>query len=409
MEIERDGQIMGRVKRVISAGFTIATLLFAVACDEDPTSVGEGILPDEDIILVDTLIIHQPTETFSFPFALTTGGLNFIYSGENAEVRVESIFRFDVLLSDMGVTADSIAAVIENHDGIFNASLILTPVVFEGDSAESLEFELFEPRNAWLASGFNRDIFESIGRSSEPVASGAMVLGDTAAVEIDLPAELISRWAELSEQTVFPRGLIITSPPDSRGIVAFEGRSVEETGPRLRIIIGSADEPDTLTFSQTIRGYAAFPKYEIDITNNIVLQAGTATRSVLKFDLSSLPAGAFIHNARLEMVRNEDLTVTGQFSADSLEVNEVVDPDKRTFSNRFQQFFTKSADTAAHTVTYSASVTNIIQAWSTGVENRGFLIRDANETAGFHRTSFHTETAAEPGRRPRLTIIYSAF
>ncbi len=388
-----------RPELLLLLGAVIILITFTTGCDEDPTSVGEGILPDEDFIAIDTLIIDA-YESFSVDVPTTTGGSPTLFVGENEKKRVMSIFRFDSLLTDRNITPDTIDA-----SEVFDATLYLTPEYYLGDSTETISVELFEVLSGWSPEGFNRDVFEIINRGNESLYTSSVMLGDTNAVEFSLPRPLMRKWAEKGEQSVIPQGLILKSNEDANGIIGFGG-SADDNAPRLRIIYGSEEEQDTVVFSRNARAFAANLKDDPDLQNNLIVQAGTATRAIVRFDVSELPRGALIHNAQLELTKNPYLSIPHPTIVDSLFAHHIIDVNKFTVreANRGELI---RVETGENTTIYRATVSEITQAWATVEDNNGLIIRDDHETLGLHRTSFYTEQAEDATKRPRLKIIYS--
>lgn len=373
----------------------------SAGCDEDPVSVGEGILPPEDFVDIDTLIVYA-SESFSFEHPVVTSGSANIFAGESNDLDVQSIFRFTTLLPVQGITPDTVLG-----SDVFEATLLLKPAYYLGDSTETITLHLHEVLSGWTTTGFNRDVFESLRRGDQALSSGSIMLGDTNAITLPLPRDLIHRWAKQGDQSLIPQGLILKSDESANGIIGFRG-AAGENAPELRIIYGTSEEQDTVRFSENARAFASFLKRDLDLQNNITVQAGAATRSIIRFDLSDLPSGALIHNAELSLISDPVQSVTHPAVSDSISAHHIADPNKFILRTADAGYFSKTViDTVTNITRYRTSVSEIIQAWTTVEDNNGFIIRDNNETLGFHRTSFYTEAAEDQEKRPRLKIIYS--
>ncbi len=402
MENKQERKRESHVRTVLLVICSSLILIFvSTGCDEQPVSVGEGILPTEDFIRIDTLIVRA-YESFSFEHPLVTSGSHNIFAGMTDELRVESIFRFAGRLSTRGIIPELIDTV-----EIFEATLFLKPSYYFGDTTETVSVYLHEVLSGWSTSGFNRDIYESIKRSSEPVSFGSIMLGDTNAIALPLPEELLHGWATKDTLSIIPQGFVIRSDASSNGIIGFNGTTGDDR-PELQIIFGTQEDQDTVVISENFRAFAAFLKKDLDLQNNIILQAGVSTHAVVRFDLHELPKGAIIHNAELELTRNQELTPPHQSVSDSLFVYRLVDSNKLSMLQARHQTFTQTVvDTVTNIIRYRSRVSNIVQEWVTQEEDKGFILRDNHETLGFHRTSFYTEAAEDPDKRPRLKIIFS--
>lgn len=373
-------------------------MIYSIGCDEDPISVGEGILPAEDFITIDTLVFVAK-ESFSYEIPIVTSGSQTIFAGESNEHRVESIFRF---VSPISLTPDTI-----KNSEIFEATLTLTPVYSMGDSSETLPLYLHEVISGWSTTDFNRDVYETIYRRSESIADTVAMFGDTNQTIFRLPRELIAHWAQQEEESIVTQGLVLKSDDSANGIIGFRGPG-GDNGPELRIIYGISGSRDTVTITQNARAFAAYLKDEPDLNTNIIIQAGVSTRAVLNFDIHEIPKGALIHSAEITLIKNPGFTISHPEISDSLLAHQLTDSNKflmRT-TNR-AGFNTTVIDSLNNIISYNALVSDIVQDWVTVGDNLGFIIRDNSETLGFHRTSFHTETAVDEALRPRLKIIYS--
>ncbi len=376
----------------------IVIMMITAGCDEQPVSVGEGILPEEDFIEIDTLIVYA-VESFSYEFPIVTSGAQNIFAGETSEHRIESIFRFTVPLTDRGITPDT----VQNAE-VFEASLILQPSYHLGDSAEVIPLYLHEVISGWSTADFNKHVYEGVSHKKEAFTETLTMLGDTNATIFTLPRDLMLKWAQLGDQSIISPGVIIRSDETANGVVGFHGRAGDHE-PELRIIYGTEGAQDTLLFTQTVRAFAGYLKKDLDLQNNIVVQAGVSTRSVVQFDISEVPGGALIHNAELALTRNPEFSISHPEIGDSLFVHRLFDENKLTFDlTERARFSITETDTA---VFYKALVGDFVQKWVTVEENKGFVLRDNSETLGLHRASFYTEATDNAAKRPRLKIIYS--
>jgi hypothetical protein len=395
---------MKSVSLLLSSAILVLILL-AAGCDEDPVSVGVGILPNEDFVEIDTVVV-EAMSSYSFEMPLGTGGTSTLFIGEDSDVRVVSLFRIDSLLTSRGITPDSIES-----STFFEAKLLFHPTYFYGDSNQTIGIDAYEILSGWASQTFTREHIETIRFGSDIVGSSLPVtLADTNDIEITLSDDLMLRWSRMGERGIVPQGLLLTPAAGTDGIIGVSG-SAATVVPRLRLVTGSVEDPDTTIFTVNSRAYAAYLKQDLNLVETLVIQAGTSTRSIVKFDLSSIPKGSLIHNARLELTRNNELSRSQEGArADSLLALQLVDENKGITTDVYRAFFSRTlTDSLQETVTYSASVGNIVQGWVIDIENRGFLLRDDLETLGFHRTSFHTEREDDAAIRPRLTVVFSPF
>jgi hypothetical protein len=129
-------------------------------------------------------------------------------------------------------------------------------------------------------------------------------------------------------------------------------------------------------------------------------------RSYLRFDLSSIPAGATIQSAQLQLtVKSYSTTTLAQFSAQR--VDAAWAEDTLTWNN--QPSFSDTLETKS--VNYGNpetwEMTTAVQNWIAGTwENNGLLIK-STEGAGTQSTrGYWTKEATNPSYVPTLTVTY---
>jgi hypothetical protein len=393
------------VKSILYVLLTVF-IVFSVltwGCSDDPTTVGIGILPPDDILLIDTLVVYA-TDAYTFDHRLTTGNSGTIFVGEDEEFRVFGILKLDSLLTQKGIHPDSL-----RNAEIVEATLLLYPSYYQGDSAATISIEAYAIESGWVTTNFNRDVFESLRIGSEIQSNTAepVMLGDTNAIALPLSKELIIYWADLSQQKIESNGLILQPTGPSNGLIGFSMLSLASNPPQLQIIHGSADAPDTTVFYGFRRAYIGYNKIPISGDDKIVFQAGVSTRSIIHFDLTEIPRGSLVHAATLELTVDENEMLRNDYSADSLQVHVLTDIPKKDFSEsyiaRFDDFHTEDGIK----IIYRSRVGRLLQYLVTVGENKGFLIYDFNDYLGFHRAGFYSPSDAIPERRPKLTIFYS--
>jgi hypothetical protein len=371
------------------------------ACNDDPTAVGVGILPEEDFLRIDTLIIDA-NSAYTFDHAITTGNSGTIFVGEDDEFKALAILKLDSLLTLKGIHADSL-----RNAEIVEANLLLAPVYYLGDSTETISVEAYGIETGWITTNFNRDVYESLRIGSEIQSAASIMLGDTNLIVLPLSRELVQHWADLAQQNLENNGLVLKPTAAGKGIIGFSMLSLAATPSRLQIIHGSSDAPDTTYFFGFRRGYVGYNLAPIAGEDKIIFQGGVSTRSIIRFDLPPVLNSSLIHTATLRLTARDDQRLTSGFSGDSLQIHLITDPNKREYSDAFiARFDEVETDNGVKTV-YSSRISRLVQHLVTVGDNKGFLIYDSNDYLGFHRTGFYTPTDTISERRPKLTIVYS--
>ncbi len=370
-------------------------------CYDDPSPVGIGILPPNDFLRIDTLVIYAAgSETYAQPLA--TGNSRTMLVGENNDFVSYGILRPDSYFIDVRLHPDTI-----RDTEFFEATLFLTPEYYQGDSAGTISLEAYAVETAWVTLDFNSQVFETLRFGSEKLSEASTLLGDTNAIAFPLSKELILEWSILSDQSILPNGLMLRSVHPTEGVIGFSMPSGAVYPPRLEIRMGNADAPDTLNLLDFRRAYAGYVKNPLSGADRLILQGGVATRNLLHFDMSLLPHGSVIHTATLQLTRNHDESITNSFSSDSVSVFPVTDANKLDFNSSFVGLFDDIDTSDGRRTVYRSRVSRIIQYLVTEGENKGLLLMDLNAFLGFHRTVFYPPSHPNEELRPKLTIVYS--
>jgi hypothetical protein len=137
-------------------------------------------------------------------------------------------------------------------------------------------------------------------------------------------------------------------------------------------------------------------------------------RSLIQFDLSSVPKGNIVVDARLSLYYNNESTTPGQAGNNAAYLRRIIQPwDESTVAWNGQPFYTTDNEVLIPASAFpdqdfeSIDVTNLVQDM---VENQansfGFMFMLQTEQ-GLNSMKFYSSDGANPDERPRLEITYA--
>jgi VCBS repeat-containing protein len=167
-----------------------------------------------------------------------------------------------------------------------------------------------------------------------------------------------------------------------------------------------------------LRQDAATTNYGAVTTFEVGRKSNRTRRSILKFDLSSIPAGAILESATLTLTRTGGDANTLTFSTH--EVTQAWVEANTTWNNRqtgtawtpsvggtFKPTAISTTTVPATNGAYNWNLLSMVQSWFNGTSvNNGVLIKQANETSQDKKHVFGSSENTTVANKPKLTITY---
>lgn len=321
------------------------------------------------------------TDTF-YHTSVNTGASSYLYVGQNGNDRVRTLICF-TNLPDSG-SLDSTVVTLYTSRIMGKAEGILTT------SVHTITKEWKESEITW--STFEPDfIGEEILTLEIP-----STLSDS--ISFPLPLSLIRSWMD-SLTASQNYGIVLTSSSASF-MVEFFSRHVTN-GPNLTLYL---TQDTTQTIASSTDAFIA-TTYENPTPDRLFIANGTALRTLLFFDLSSIPAEATINRALLTLHSDTSLSVPNHSEPFDLLVYTATNSPWPIPSVPYDSTISITGNVEDDSVTIN--VTSTIQNWSSGKnENHGFLLVGKSEKSNLSRRAFYS-TSADSVWRPRMEVFYS--
>ncbi len=380
--------------RLVILGVVAGSLIATMYCAKyEKNAVGANFFQRDDRGSEEFLVFQAaPSDTF-YHTQIPTGSSPYLYLGENAEDQTRILLFFSDL-PDSGRVDTAIVTLYTSRalgpaTGIFSASV-------------------YRITDEWDESTITWDIFESSGLTGEEVATVDISAdeiaanNDSLAIAFALPSSLVEAWMDTN---VVPQnhGILISSS-SAPFIVEFFSKNHAESKPILTLHVTQDATQDTLVISPEEDTFIATT--QLDLTSDLLFIAnGAALRSLLFFDVDTIPYDATINRALLTLYAD-----TTQSFPDHSETFEI---RAYPISNGSWPIPWVPYDTTrvlTGSIEGDSAVINItllLQEWTSySIENNGILLLGEDENENLLRRVFHS-TSADSALRPKLEMFYS--
>jgi len=381
-------------------------LLFSInSCSDDPVSIGSNLLPDQDLIIVNSIdsSFFQKTRYYdSDTLALNSSSKVLLGQSDNVESTI--LMKFYMFL------ADSVKeAILDNSIIIKSAVMEMEPIYTFGDETNnSFDFKIHEITSEWNSLEFGKKDLPDLDYNIENVSSNHQFLGDSL-ITMDFDQNLILEWMNLAANELQENnhGVYFNYTDETNKIIGFPAISMlyDSVLTRLKIIIEVPSQfTDTLEIQVTSDSHVVTGKLPTSTNQNLFVQGGIPVRSNMFFDVSSIPNIAIINRAILKLSYDETETIKGSTDADYLGVILV---DEFDSSNINLDLARIALDKDSIDTFYSGEITRFVQSWVSN-ENNGFQVYLFDEIETVNKLAIASEAHPNIALRPYLEIIYTS-
>jgi len=372
-------------------------VLFIAGCAETPTTVGAKLLPNGDLLRLDTIVVPA-TRSYNGIVIPATSISPRVLVGNVDNLQCWGIYRFSLL-------PDSIKSI-----RIVSAELDLRTIYHFGDSLAPFSMTVHQILTNWATDSLTIDSLKAPGfyRTSPSGVWNSSSIGDTSTLTIPLDTAMIRSWGTVSDTTLKNFGVVLR--PTNNGVVKGFGSfmvSNPALGPKLLLRLrNAAGTIDTLSLTIGGQRYVTTglnPAWASDSTH-LWVQNGGANRGYVEFDVSTIPLHAAVHKATLELTLDAQRSKFNYFTADSAYVYFTGD-DGSTLS------YIVGVGTPVQVGTskvYQFPVGAFVQRWVRGAVLKRMAIAGFNENFALDLFSFYGAQSSK-AVKPKLTIIYSVL
>ncbi|MEW6702278.1 MAG: hypothetical protein AB1298_06120, partial [Bacteroidota bacterium] len=216
--------------------FASALVLILVSCNQDPTSVGADLIPDQDKIEfkeIDSYQTNIPQKSSYFENKMLLGAASQLLLGKNSYSESSILFRYSIFLPDSLLTRFKNGELI-----VSNAWMEMIPRYALGDKSANFDFSVHQIRSGWGLIKFDRDSLSQLRYDAVDVSSG-LVVRDTL-VKFNLKPEVVYEWLKYKVDTNATKnyGIILKPKPAAQRYLGFKAvqASSQTNETRLKIV-----------------------------------------------------------------------------------------------------------------------------------------------------------------------------
>ncbi len=288
----------------------VLSVLLITGCAETPTQVGAKLLPNGDLLHLDTVVVTATQSYNARAFPATSGSARVLV-GKVDNLQCYGLYRF-------GLIPDSAKSM-----PFISATMNIRTLYHFGDSLAPFSMTVHQVLMDWETDSLTIDSLNAPGfyRTNPCGSLSVGSLGDTILVSVPLDTNVIRAWGTISDTTSMNFGLLLR-PTNSNVVKGFGSFNVTNTdyNPQLQLLFRDvAGNSDTLNITLGSTRFVTTgmsPSWPSDSTHLWVMNGG-ASRGYVRFDVSGIPAHAAIHKATLDLILDSKNSITNYFTADS--------------------------------------------------------------------------------------------
>lgn len=390
---------------IILFAISIFVLFSINSCNDDPTSIGANLLPNQDLISINSIdsTFYQKARFYDTD-TLALNSSSKVLLGKSDAVESTILMNFLMFL------ADSInEAILDNSIIIHSAVMEMEPIYkFGVESNNSFDFTLHEITSDWNSLTFGKTDLPSLVYNAEDVSSNHQFHGDSL-ITLDFDKDLLLEWMTLSANEAYDdiNGVYYKYTDETNKVIGFPAISTlyDSILTRITAIIEVPSQfSDTLVMQVSSDVHVVLGELPTTNHQNIFVQGGIPIRSNIFFDISAIPSNAIINRAILKLSYDESETLMGSSDAGILRVAPMLDFDASNLNTEYppMSIYKDSSGTF-----YSGDITPIVQTWVYDANN-GVQLYLIDEIDVVNKLAIATENHPNKDLIPYLEIIYTS-
>jgi hypothetical protein len=371
------------------------SLLVLPGCSDTPSSLGIGLIPQEDFLKADTLTAYSTLDR-SYLTRRNLGTSRTLAVGWTGGLEAQTLMRF------LGIPDSMKGSTVNSVD------LILFPNYIAGNSTGTVSFNVHQLTCSWSESGFTWDSLTTLSYDGATIGSFSGAVADSDSVVVSISPQLISTWFANTADVLPIYGILLKSDAPVAGTVIRGFESFEATRvPRLRIIATQNSQIDTFVLTGGYDTFVLNGSAMVDPAKYLYAHPTIGYNGMLLFDVSAVPRNAVIHKATMELTRNPDYLIYSRPAIDSIMATFIVDSMAR--SDLYESYPPISTRTGN---VYSLNISKMVQRWVKGFPNQGVRVKAYDDYIGSSAQGtvnpfVFYNSQSDAALRPRLKIIYS--
>jgi hypothetical protein len=386
----------------------IVLLILAVyltGCSDAPSPIGVDELGN-DLIKVkvyDSQVDNSTQNSNSFKKILPLGASSYCLLGNSLGVKSTLLLQFNVNFDEA-----TLNAIKKDSITLLSARIVLKKAYGIGDTLQSFpvaQVNGYRVTSSWDPLKVKIDSMPSVDYSTDILSAKP---APDSFYYFNVNNAIALQWMKNSYDTINFRndGLLLRTETATPYIIGFQGYSATgENAPKIELKFRylSTNKDTTISFRTLSDAHLIEDATPTLATDEIVVKSGTTLQSKLFFDLSSIPANAFINNAEIVLMADTTKQVIGNIGLKSLSLGLI---ETLTSDSVFTTNSLITATLFYSAGKYSGNLTTVMRQVHANKKNLGFVITTSNPVEGLE-TIYLKNSNAAAGLKPRLIVTYS--
>jgi len=388
--------------------FVIITLIAFTffSCKESPRNFNSNLLGPDQINLVnlDSYNAGLLQKSSSFKTVIETGSSSTLILG-NYTTHSGNLQEASILIQfNYSSIPDSDKSDLINGDAtVIDSWMIFTKTYAFGDTTVSqIDFGAYKINTPWTPAGFTSDSLTNFSYNSDDLSLQKSLTDSTNIYRVHVNSAAIQNQISNYANSIQDNGIYL-KPNAPGGTVWGFGSLSSSSFPAIAVVVNKTGSyTDTLYFN-ALSDLSVLSGDLPSTQGEIYLQSSLVGQSKIWFDVSNIPAGAIINQAKLILKTDLSNTVNGTVFNPSVLTFNIAD----SISNRVDSSLSPETITQADSSTYEGDITTFVQKWVFEKNNRGLLLTPQSGLSGMEIFAFKGSDASNLSQRPRLVIVYT--
>lgn len=377
------------------------------SCKENPRDFNSGLLGPDQINLVnlDSYVARLNQNSVSFKTVIETGTSSTLILG-NYNTNSGNLQQASILMHfDYSTISDTDKAEVLNGNAVVADSWIVFKKTYAfGDTlVNQLDFGAYSINSSWTSSGFTSDSLNTLSFDNNDVSGQKELATDsTNFYTIHLNSSTIQNEINNYANGIQNNGIYLK--PGSSGNTVWGFGSVSSSYPPALVIVLNklGVISDTLYFN-FLNDVSVLSGDGVTGAQDIYLQPTLVGQARVAFDMSTIPSGSIINQAKLLLTLDNANTVHGTVFNSNILCFNIADSASQNIDSSISYVTITQIDST----TYEGDVTSFVQKWVTYKINQGLLLTPTDGLNGMDIFAFKSSSAANALQRPRLLIFYT--
>ncbi|MCX7984018.1 MAG: hypothetical protein N3A63_03835 [Bacteroidetes bacterium] len=367
-------------------------------CVEAPNSVGSDVLPSTDSpsLQVATLVAtdHEVKQFFS-----NTTLLNMFCVGKYQLYEAWGFLGFYGFPDTF------------TNISVRNAFIRLKARYHFGDSASTIAFNIHRLKKPWFGDSLSVDslkLFANDYYDARTIITFSQTLGDSEYAYVDIPdTHMVRLWLQTTNDSLHYNYGLLFEPTNTSIIMGFSSYYATDTSaiPLLCVEYEKNGTQQTFIHHLSTSRYVASAPYSFVVTDPslVYAQNGVSYRTLLRFDISSVPNPSIINSATLTFVLNPVHSILTRAAHDSILVSQVNVDGSLSFP--WLTYSTVTTDSLGNKI-YTVDIRSAVASWVRNRYPAHIVVMGYGESSTFDKFAFYGPSAPD-ALKPRIEVVYT--